>query len=349
MIWNKDDNLFLVADAQSKSYVYKLSPRNRSIERVVGGHEEWSAISFTPDANKASSVVSTVSSPSDIAAVDLVSGNVEILTSYNHAYFEEHKPASLERFISTRNGIDIDCRLYIPPDFDPSGSYPMVLTIHGGPHSAYYDDFSPTQQVLATNGYLVLAVNPRGSSTYGSDFMKAVQEDWGGEDFKDIMAAVELVSSRSYVDQRRLGITGYSYGGYMTAWAVGQDDRFNAAVVGAPCTDLTSMYGTSDIGVSFGEIEWGGTRQKGLNEYLKHSPITYADRVNTPVLLLHGEQDLRCPISQSEQYFVALRRAGVHVEFVRFPGCSHGFLRSGPVGMRREYFTRMLDWFNRYL
>tara|TARA_B100001123_G_scaffold451310_1_gene630523 strand:+ start:725 stop:2677 length:1953 start_codon:yes stop_codon:yes gene_type:complete len=349
IIWNKDDNLFMVADAQSKSYVYKLSLRNGSAERVVGGREEWSAISFTPDADKACSVVSTDSSPSDIAVVDLMSGEVEILTNYNRVYLEKHKPASVERFISKGNGLNIDCRLYIPPDFDSSASYPLVLTIHGGPHSAYYDDFSPTQQVLATNGYLVLAVNPRGSSTYGLDFMKSVQEDWGGEDFRDIMAAVELVSSRSYVDEQRLGITGYSYGGYMTAWAVGQDHRFNAAVVGAPCIDLTSMYGTSDIGVSFGEIEWGGTRQQGLDGYLKHSPITYADRVNTPVLLLHGEQDLRCPISQSEQYFVALRRARVHAEFVRFPECSHGFLRSGPVDMRREYFSRMLDWFNRYL
>ena len=135
----------------------------------------------------------------------------------------------------------------------------------------------------------------------------------------------------------------------MSSWIVGHDHRFKAAVVGAPCTDLSSMYGTSDIGVSFGERQWAGTRFDSFDSFILQSPLTYAKNVNTPVLLLHGESDHRCPIEQSEQYFVALKRLGKEVEFVRFPGCSHLFLRNGHPKMREEYLLRTLAWFEKHL
>ena len=220
--------------------------------------------------------------------------------------------------------------------------YPLVLDIHGGPNSAFYDAFNLPQQVLATAGFIVLAVNPRGSTTYGNAFTMAVLGDWGGEDYQDLMAAVDAVASRPYVDATRLGVHGYSYGGYMSSWIIGHTSRFKAAVVGAPCIDLPSMYGTSDIGVSFGEVQWRGTRWEALAQAVERSPLTYAPAVETPVLLLHGEADLRCPIEQGEQYFVALKRHGKEVEFVRFPDCSHLFLRVGHPKMREEYLRRML-------
>ena len=132
----------------------------------------------------------------------------------------------------------------------------------------------------------------------------------------------------------------------MSSWIVGHDDRFAAAVVGAPCINLSSMYGTSDIGVRFGEMQWGGRRVDALDAFLERSPLTYAPNVRTPVLLMHGEADARCPIEQSEQYFVTLKRLGKEVEFVRFPGCSHGFVRGGHPRMREEYLSRMLSWMN---
>ena len=147
----------------------------------------------------------------------------------------------------------------------------------------------------------------------------------------------------------RLGVHGYSYGGYMTSWIVGHDQRFQAAVVGAPCINLESMYGTSDIGVSFGELQWGGMRHQAAERFRERSPLTYAEHVDTPVLLLHGETDARCPIEQSEQFFVALKRLGKQVEFVRFPDCSHLFLRAGHPRMREEYLARTLAWFDRYV
>jgi dipeptidyl aminopeptidase/acylaminoacyl peptidase len=224
-----------------------------------------------------------------------------------------------------------------------------VLDIHGGPHNVFYDGFYPVQQVLATAGYLILGVNPRGSGTYGADFARAVQGDWGGEDYLDILESVDEVCSRPYVDGSRLGLTGYSYGGFMSSWIVGHDHRFSAAVVGAPITNLSSFYGTSSIGVRFSEIELGGTRADLLDTYREHSPLTYAHNVQTPVLLLQGEEDFDCPVEQSEQFFVALKRLGKEVEMVRFPGCSHGFLGSGHPRMREEYLSRTLAWFDKYL
>ncbi len=203
--------------------------------------------------------------------------------------------------------------------------------------------------MMATSGYVVLCVNPRGSSSYGLDFGKAVLADWGGEDYLDIMQAVDALAARPYIDEARMGLHGYSYGGFMSAWIVGQTTRFAAAVVGAPCIDLPSFSGTADIGISFGEVQWGGVRHEAYEKYLKHSPLTYAPNVETPVLLLHGEADHRCPIEQSEQYFVALKRLGKTVEFVRFPGCSHLFLRFAHPRLREEYLSRLKGWMDRFL
>ena len=179
--------------------------------------------------------------------------------------------------------------------------------------------------------------------------MMAVLGDWGGEDFQDLMAALDESIQRPYVDAERLGVHGYSYGGYMASWAVGHTNRFKAAVVGAPCINLHSMYGTSDIGISFGEAQWGGSAMDAADKMLERSPISYAAKVHTPVLLLHGEDDARCPIGQSEEYFTALKRLNKEVEFVRFPGCSHLFPRMGHPKMREEYLTRTLGWFDRFL
>ena len=308
-----------------------------------------SQVSFSADAKSAVALTTHPDSAGDLQSVDMTSGAVAQLTDFNRKYFEQRPPAKLEKFTHSRNGFEIESRVLLPPDFDLASRYPLVLDIHGGPHGVFSDSFSPQQQVLATVGYIVLAVNPRGSSTYGTDFMTAVLGDWGGEDYLDIMSAVDLVCERDYVDESRLGITGYSYGGFMSSWIIGQDTRFKAAVIGAPCINLSSMYGTSDIGVRFGEVQWGGKRWDALDAFLEHSPLTYAPNVETPALLMHGEDDHRCPIEQSEQYFVTLKRLGKEVEFVRFPGSSHGFVRTGHPRLREEYLSRLLGWMNKHI
>ena len=349
MSWTGDGRILFLADAQGESFLYEVPADGGEVRTVMGGSCQTTALALDRTSNQAVLLSATAGSPGDLFQINIASGADGKLTDVNREYLDEHPPASMEKFSFERAGFGIECRLWFPPDFQATWKYPLLLDVHGGPNGAFYDSFNSIQQVLATAGYLVLAVNPRGSSTYGDDFMKAVLRDWGGEDYLDLMAAVDLVRDRPYVDGDRLGIHGYSYGGFMTSWTVGHDDRFRAAVVGAPCTDLYSMYGTSDIGISFGEVQWGGSLSDAADELIKHSPITYARDVSTPVLLLHGEADNRCPISQSEEYFTVLKRLGKEVEFVRFPDCSHLFLRVGHPKMREEYLARTLGWFDKWL
>jgi dipeptidyl aminopeptidase/acylaminoacyl peptidase len=347
--WDEDGQIIFLGEREGESFLYRAPSDGSPSETVWGGACLSTALTLDRTSGLAVVAASTPNSPGDLYEIDLDIGQHSQLTDHNAEYLMDHPPANMEKFSIQRPGFDVECRLFFPPDFNESLMYPLVLDIHGGPNGAFYDSFVPVQQMLATTGYLVLAVNPRGSSTYGTDFMMAVLNDWGGEDYQDLMAAVDQVCQRPYVDSDRLGIHGYSYGGYMTSWTVGHTNRFKAAVVGAPCINLHSMYGTSDIGISFGEAQWGGSIADAADRMLLRSPISYASEVNTPVLLLHGEADARCPIGQSEEYFTVLKRLGKEVEFVRFPGCSHLFPRMGHPKLRVEYLIRTLDWFNEHM
>jgi dipeptidyl aminopeptidase/acylaminoacyl peptidase len=171
--------------------------------------------------------------------------------------------------------------------------------------------------------------NPRGSATYGDAFSEACVRDWGGKDYEDIMLGIDELVSRGVADPERLYLGGYSYGGFMTAWAVGHTNRFRAALVGAPVSNQTSMFGTGDIPL-FDMHEIGGTPQENPEEYAFRSPVSYMGNVETPVLLVHHEGDLRCPIGQSEEIFHALKARGKKVEFVRYPGGFHTYNTHAP-------------------
>jgi len=342
--------IYFLADRRGSSSVYGATPGGR-VEPVR--EEQELVFGWSLDARARRAVVhsSTLRRPAELSAVEMGSARApnRALTNVSAPYLRERAVGRTERFTVTRAGLEIDCWLTFPPDFDRTRRYPLVLEVHGGPNGYFGTGWAPMHQLLAARGYLVLWINPRGSATYGADFMSRVFRDWGGEDYLDLMAAVDRVVARPYVDAARLGVHGYSYGGYMTAWIIGQTDRFRAAIVAAPVTNLASMYGQTDIALTFGESQWGGTPWENAAEYVRRSPLTYAARVNTPVLLLHGEADIRCPISQSEEYYVALKRLGKEVEFVRFPGGYHSFPNTGHPAMREAYYTRVLDWFSRHL
>ena len=366
-----NDRIVFLADASGETRLYTLDVLDNCDPAqpapLTDGGELLSGIAMDSSAERVALVASSPTAPSDLHLVNVAGTHRRRLTAHNDAWLADRRAAPMEKFTIETAEYDIECRLYHPPDFDPTLKYPLVLEIHGGPNGAFYDSFVPWHQVLAGAGYLALAVNPRGSSTYGEEFVNAVLGDWGGDDYRDLMAAVDAVCQRDYVDTDRLGIHGYSYGGYMTTWAIGHTTRFRAAVAGAPCIDLWSMYGTSDIATSFGETQWANRLAGGMSisrplvnelaegvdslayRLLQRSPITFAPRVETPVLLLHGEADARCPIGQSEQYFQVMKRLGKEVEMVRFPGCSHGFLRTGHVALRQAYLERMLGWFQHWL
>ena len=347
--WTAERGITFVGAHRGEYFVCSVRPDGSDFRRITSGGALFESASFDGSASHAVVIAESPASPGEVTRFDLDTGASQAITTYSAEYIASHQPASMEKFIIARGDFEIESRVLLPSDFDETKSYPMVLDIHGGPNGRFTDNFDPVHQILATNRYIVLSVNPRGSSTYSPEFTKSVLGDWGGEDYLDILASVDELAARPYVDKDRMAVHGFSYGGFMSGWIVGHDHRFKAAIVGAMCANLHSMYGTSDIGTSFGEINWGGPCTGAREKFLHHSPITYAANVQTPVLLLHGEDDLRCPIEQSEQYFVALKRLGKTVEFVRFPNSTHRFRKMGHPSMIVEYYRLMLDWLERYI
>ncbi len=247
------------------------------------------------------------------------------------------------------DGWVIEGWLLKPENFDPAKLHPLVLEIHGGPHGQYGWTFFHELQILAGMGYLVLYTNPRGSDGYGERFRREVVRDWGGKDFVDLMTALDqLIERTGAVDTTRIGIGGGSYGGYMTNWAIGQTDRFAAAVAMRSISNLVSEYSQHDI-VIWGSLELGPPPYPDLDELWRRSPIRYVQNIRTPLLLTCGEMDLRCAISQSEEMFGAMRLLGKTVELVRFPEESHDISRGGRPDRRVERLRRIAAWFERFL
>lgn len=231
---------------------------------------------------------------------------------------------------------------------DGGASRPCVLQIHGGPHFEYGEAFFFEFQLMAAAGYDVVFCNPRGSQGYGERFAAAIVGDWGAPALADCLAALDAVIRDGGIDERRLGVAGGSYGGYLTTWTVGHTSRFGAAVAMRSATNLESLWGTSEVGRML-DLELGGTPAQVPEIYRRNSPLTYADAVVTPLLLIHGERDYRCPPEQSEQFFSALKQLGKEVEFLRFTEADHGLSRTGPPLQRVARLEAIVDWFDRHL
>jgi len=221
-----------------------------------------------------------------------------------------------------------------------------ILFIHGGPHGIYGSSFMFQAQILASNGFTVVYVNPRGSASYGFDFANMVYQDWGGADFRDIMLGLDHLIDNEIIDKDNLGVTGWSYGGYMTCWSITQTNRFKAALAGASVVDRYSMFGTSDIGYNFGFNHFGGTPWENSHKLIERSPLNYAYKIETPLLMVHGEEDYRCPIGQSEEIFTALKYLNKEVILVRYPKEPHNFKK--PYHLLDRY-SRLLSWFEFYI
>ncbi|MDQ3167898.1 MAG: S9 family peptidase, partial [Chloroflexota bacterium] len=285
----------------------------------------------------------------EINVYDRESATDRVVVSPNAEVLANHPPAGWERFEIQRGEFTIESWLFKPPDFDPAKRYPVILDVHGGPNGNYGPGFLAHEQCFATNGFLVLVPNARGSTSYGRRFAQQVLGDWGGEDYRDLMASLDAVLQRPYADPARTGIFGISYGGYMTAWVISQTTRFAAAACGEPFFDLESSYGTSMNGYRGIETHAGGPPHLRREWYDAHSPSTFAHQTRTPTLIFQGEADETCPLGQSEQMFVALHKAGCEVEFARYPGGSHMFFVFGPPEHRVDFLTRTLGWFKEHL
>lgn len=274
----------------------------------------------------------------------------EVRTDINASAMEHVRTAPYQR-IQYRGPDDLPLEGWIclPPDFDPEEKYPLVLYIHGGPHGSYGQVFSAEVQARAASGRVILMTNPRGSGGYGQEFVSACVGDWGGLDYQDIMAGVDEVISRGFIDTGRMAVTGISYGGFMTNWVITHTDRFASAVTEMCVSNLLSFYGTSDIGTHFLEFEIPGSIWDDPDRLWEHSPIRYIENCTTPTLVIHGEHDWRCPIEQGEQVFASLRRRGVETAMIRFPGCSHIFSIIGKPSLRLKRFRATEAWFDRHI
>src|SRR5580658_2843338 len=245
-----------------------------------------------------------------------------------------------------------------PVGADPQKRYPTLLNVHGGPFTSYGNKFFDEFQLEAGGGFGVLYCNPRGGSGYSEAWGRAIRwpeceidpgSGWGGVDFEDVMACVEEGCKRfDWVDSENVGIIGGSYGGYMASWAIGHTDRFKAACSERACNNLLSLEINSDAATAF-RVYIGHTHLEDPDAYMRQSPITYVDKITTPVLILHSEEDLRCPISQAEELFVALRLLGREPEMVRFPGENHELTRAGSPAHRVIRAELILDWFREHL
>jgi dipeptidyl aminopeptidase/acylaminoacyl peptidase len=234
-----------------------------------------------------------------------------------------------------------------PRDGKPA---PLVVEIHGGPATLYGWSLFWEWQVLVAAGISVYACNPRGSQGYGQDFCYANFTDWGDGPMRDVMGGVDSLIADGLADPDRLGVTGGSYGGYLTSWMVGHTDRFKAAVTCRSVNDMTSEMLSGDIaGPLFGRYEYGVNPWEDPDLYWRHSPIAYAKDIHTPLLIQHSEKDLRCPITQGEELFTALRSLKREVRFMRVPDESHELTRSGAPFRRVENINRIRDWFVHYL
>ncbi len=235
-----------------------------------------------------------------------------------------------------------------PPGFRAGKRYPLVLYIHGGPMAQYGYVLFHELHLLAAQGYVVVFTNPRGSSGYGLRFMNCIENRWGTHDYDDLMAVVDTMVRKPYVDGKRLGVAGGSYGGFMTTWIIGHTQRFKAAVTQRQAANMLIQVGSSDFGF-LRTYRRGSTPWETPLKHLKDSPNYYVDRMQTPVLIIHSEQDLRCPIAQGEELFTFLKLQRKPVEMIRFEGESHGLSRGGKPQNRAERLRRIVDWFARYL
>lgn len=347
-VWSEDSKaLWFLAQDRGRDLLYRVPAEGGQVAEVVGGNRRISAFSRADDR-----LVFAASEPTQTSDLFALDGNeVRRLTTYGEAPAAEVTLSQPEPFAArSSDGAEVQAWIIRPAGFEEGQRYPCLFNIHGGPFTQYGWGFFDEFQVYAGAGYAVLYSNPRGSSGYGEAWGRAIRGGWGTKDHEDLMAVVDEALRRfDWIDPQRLGVMGGSYGGYATSWIVGHTDRFKAAISERAVNELVSMVGTSDIGSWFNQWYLGKTYFEDPELYARTSPLTYAPQVSTPLLIIHSEDDLRCPLEQAQQLYVALKLLEKEVEMVVFPAETHDLTRSGSPLHRRQRFEVILDWWRRQL
>ena len=343
------NGLLVSASVGGRTALFRVDPGNGRIEEVIGGRRRINGFSSDRDHRRVAFVATAVDRPTELYLANVDGSDERRLTGFNDDLNAEIAWPTADRFTyESVGGREIEAWLQYPHGYEAGRRYPLVLYIHGGPHSAYGEGWFDEFHNLTGAGMFVLYTNPRGSAGYGADFTYSTRGRWGMEDYEDLMKAVDIAIQRDDVDAERLGVTGGSYGGFMTAWITTKTDRFDAAQVDRMISNWFSWYGTSDA-QGLTEFEFFGKPWENPDLYWDLSPIAHVANVTTPTLIVQSEEDHRTPMADAEQWFTALEKQGVPVEFIRYPRSTHDLSRTGEPWLLVDRLSRLRQWFAHWL
>ena len=347
-IFSKDGkHIYYPIGNHGNANLYRIDVKKKKVKKVLGGDH----VIYALDYNNENTFALAMSNAVDLGNLYLFRGNaLHKLTNMNRDYLRTHRISNPQEFrFKGYKGREIQGWILKPPNFKRGKKYPLIVQIHGGPHAAYGNSFFHEFQVLAANDYVVFYSNPHGSTTYGEQFAKSLHNRWGIPDTQDIMKSVKLLTQRKYINKKRMGVMGGSYGGFMTNWIIGHTNIFKVAVTMRSVVNMFSFF-SSDFGFTLPkEFKGNWWNKKSFQFYWNMSPIKYIKNMKTPLLIIHSEQDHRCPISQAEELFVGLKLRKQNVEMVRFPLEPHGLSRHGSPRRREKRLEFILEFIDRYL
>jgi dipeptidyl aminopeptidase/acylaminoacyl peptidase len=349
--WSHDGkSLYFEAGVKGEYQLFHIDLATKLIAQITSGPRAVRNASINSATKTMVYMVNDFKHLDDLYVADLKGHNERKLTNLNEALWKQLQLAAVERFsYKSMDDWEIDGFLVKPGDWQEGKKYPLILSIHGGPAGQYGVDWYHEFQVYAAKGYAVLFTNPRGSTGYGQKFERGIVNEWGGKDYQDIMNGLDAALRKySWIDAERLGVTGGSYGGYMTNWILGHTNRFKAAVTLRSVANFISDEGTRDG--AFGHSpDFAGDLFEKFDMYWDRSPLKYAKNVKTPTLILHADNDFRVPLEQGEQWFRALKHFGVTTEIVMFPRENHNLTRTGEPKHLVESLNWQLYWFDRFV
>ena len=346
MHWSDDSRgVFFTAGDRGTMNVHYATVGG-DVRQVTEGDHMLSLNSATPG-GRAVGILTSPHQPGDVVAYDLSRpGEIRQLTHVNDDILARKRLGDVEEiWYESTGGTQVQGWIVKPPGFDPGQSYPLILHIHGGPHGMYNVGFSYPYQNYAANGYVTLYTNPRGSTGYGTDFGNAIDNGYPSVDYDDLMAGVDALLDRGYVNEDQMYVTGCSGGGVLSSWVIGHTTRFAAAGVRCPVINWMSFAGNADITV-WGYYRYHGYPWDNPDKYLEHSPLMYVENVTTPTILITGELDLRTPMAQTEEYYQALKQLGVPTKLLRFHDEYHGTSSKPSNFMRTQLY--LMKWFEEH-
>lgn len=351
VIWMPDGNSLLVGGNDGTQVSMWLQPLHGAATKLALGDISPSWLfwveAFVGRQGDIAFTGSTPTQPSELYYMASANDTPKRLTDFNHE-IAALSLGKVEKFAwKGPDGLGEDGVLVYPPDFQKERKYPLVLIIHGGPTASSTTAFSLLPQLMATHGYVVFSPNYRGSDNLGNAYQRAIWNDAGDGPGRDVIAGIDAVKKLGFVDESKIGVTGWSYGGYMTSWLIGHYQIWKAAMAGAPVTDIYDEYNLADGNVT-GRYSFRGSPYVGdnLKDYRAQSPITYAAHMKTPTLIMHDTGDARVPISQGYALYHALKDNGVPVKFIAFPIAGHG---PGDPVRRMDMIRRWVEWMDQYL